>query len=206
MMKRNLMVLGLATLLSACGFQLRGTGDTHFALTELDVSARNVYGETVKEVRSQLENSRVKVSSGAPYQLILTHEDTQRRNASYTGAGRSAEIELTSTLDYEIRGANNLLLLQNQQEVQSVYAQDQSNLGGSEQEAVQQTVELRQRLVRNLLQHLQMITPQQLEQLQQTAQAKADAEAKAAAEAAAAAREAELAQPQQSPLQLLPRE
>ena len=71
---------------------------------------------------------------------------------------------------------------------------------------MQQTVELRQRLVRNLLQHLQMITPQQLEQLQQAAQAKADAEAKAAAEAAAAAREAELAQPQQSPLQLLPRE
>ena len=206
MMKRNLMVLGLATLLSACGFQLRGTSDTHFALTELDVSARNVYGETVKEVRNQLENSRVKISSGAPYHLILTREDSQRRNASYTGAGRSAEIELTNTLDYEIRGANNLLLLQNQQEVQSVYAQDQSNLGGSEQEAVQQTVELRQRLVRNLLQHLQMITPQQLEQLQQAAQAKADAEAKAAAEAAAAAREAELAQPQQSPLQLLPRD
>ena len=206
MMKRNLMVLGLATLLSACGFQLRGTSDTHFALTELDVSARNMYGETVKDVRSQLQNSGVKVSSGAPYHLILTREDSQRRSASYTGAGRSAEIELTNTLDYEIRGANNLLLLQNQQEVQSVFAQDQSNLGGSAQEAAQQAVELRQRLVRNLLQHLQMITPQQLEQLQQTAQAKADAEAKAAAEAAAAARAAEQAQPQQSPLQLLPRE
>ena len=206
MMKRNLMVLGLATLLSACGFQLRGSGDSHFALTELDVSARNMYGETVKDVRSQLQNSGVKVSSGAPYHLILTREDSQRRSASYTGAGRSAEIELTNTLDYEIRGANNLLLLQNQQEVQSVFAQDQSNLGGSEQEAAQQTVELRQRLVRNLLQHLQMITPQQLEQLQQTAQAKADAEAKAAAEAASAARAAEQAQPQQSPLQLLPRE
>ncbi len=206
MMKRNLMVLGLATLLSACGFQLRGNGDTHFALTELDVSARNVYGETVKEVRSQLENSGVKVATGAPYHLILTREDSQSRSASYTGAGRSAEIELTNTLDYEIRGANNLLLLQNQQEVQSIYAQDQSNLGGSEQEAAQQAVEMRQRLVRNLLLHLQMITPEQLEQLQQTAQAKADAEAKAAAEAAAAARAAEEALPQQSPLQLLPRE
>ena len=65
---------------------------------------------------------------------------------------------------------------------------------------------MRQRLVRNLLLHLQMITPEQLEQLQQTAQAKADAEAKAAAAAAAAARAAEEALPQQSPLQLLPRE
>ena len=206
MMKRNLMILGLATLLSACGFQLRGTGSSQFALGELDVSARNVYGETVKEVRSQLENSRVKVSSAAPYHLVLTREDSQRRNASYTGAARSAEIEVTNTLDYEIRGANNLLLLQNQLEVQSVFAQDSSNLAGSEQEAGRQTVELRQRLVQNLLQHLQAITPEQLEQLQQTAQAKADAEARAAADAASAARAAEQAQPQQSPLQLLPRE
>jgi LPS-assembly lipoprotein len=37
MMKRNLLVIGLAGLLSACGFQLRGTGDVQFALKELDV-------------------------------------------------------------------------------------------------------------------------------------------------------------------------
>lgn len=123
-------------------------------------------------MRNQLENSRVKVSSGAPYHLILTREDSQRRSASYTGAGRSAEIELTNTLDYEIRGANNLLLLQNQQEVPASTPRTRATSVAPSRKAVQQTVELRQRLVRNLLQHLQMITPQQLEQLQQAAQAK----------------------------------
>ena len=39
MIKRNLLVIGLAGLLGACGFQLRGTGDVQFALKELDVSA-----------------------------------------------------------------------------------------------------------------------------------------------------------------------
>ncbi|EGH27882.1 rare lipoprotein B, partial [Pseudomonas syringae pv. japonica str. M301072] len=50
MIKRNLLVMGLAVLFSACGFQLRGTGTTELAIKELDVSARNAYGETVTQL------------------------------------------------------------------------------------------------------------------------------------------------------------
>lgn len=198
MIKRNLLVIGLAALLSACGFQLRGTGDSHFALTELDVSARNAYGETVKQVRRALQSSNIKVSSNAPFQLVLSNETSTQRTASFTGNARSAEVELTNTLSYEIRGANNLLLLQNQLEVQSILAQDQNNIAGSGQEAAQLAQEMRRNLVRKLMQNLQLITPQQLEQLQQTAQAKAKAEA----EALAAASKAERDRPQQSPIQI----
>jgi LPS-assembly lipoprotein len=198
MMKRKLMVIGLAALLSACGFQLRGTGDTHFALTELDLSARNAYGETVKQVRKALENNQVKVTNSAPFHLVLARENSQQRTVSYARNSTGAEIELTNTLDYEIRGENNLLLLQNQVEVQSVYSQDQNNITGSGQEAAQLTQEMRRSLVQKLAQNLQMITPQQLEQLQQTAQAKA----KADADALAAARKAERDLPQQSPIQI----
>jgi LPS-assembly lipoprotein len=198
MIKRNLLVIGLAALLSACGFQLRGTGDSHFALTELNLSARNAYGETVKQVRSALQGSNIKVSSRAPFQLVLSNETSTQRTASFTGNARSAEVELTNTLSYEIRGANNLLLLQNQLEVQSVLAQDQNNIAGSGQEAAQLAQEMRRNLVRKLMQNLQLLTPQQLEQLQQTAQAKAKAEA----EALAAASKAERDRPQQSPIQI----
>jgi LPS-assembly lipoprotein len=198
MIKRNLLVIGLAALLSACGFQLRGTGDSHFALTELNLSARNAYGETVKQVRSALQSNNIKVSSNAPFQLVLSNETSTQRTASFTGNARSAEVELTNTLSYEIRGANNLLLLQNQLEVQSVLSQDQNNIAGSGQEAVQLAQEMRRNLVRKLMQNLQLITPQQLEQLQQTAQAKAKAEA----EALAAASKAERDRPQQSPIQI----
>ena len=198
MIKRNLLVIGLAALLSACGFQLRGTGDSHFALTELNLSARNAYGETVKQVRRALQSSNIKVSSNAPFQLVLSNETSTQRTASFTGNARSAEVELTNTLSYEIRGANNLLLLQNQLEVQSVLSQDQNNIAGSGQEAAQLAQEMRRNLVRKLMQNLQLITPQQLEQLQQTAQAKAKAEA----EALAAASKAERDRPQQSPIQI----
>lgn len=199
MMKRNLMVIGLAVLLSACGFQLRGTGSADFALKEIDLQARNAYGETVKQVRQVLDNSGVKVHTGAPYKLSLANEKETQRTASYTGNARSAEYELTTTLDYEIRGQKNLLLLRDQLEVQSTFVHDENNLIGSDQESAQVRQEMRRELVQQMVLRLQLITPAQLEQLQQEAEAKAQAEA----EAAAAARRAEQeSAPLQSPVQL----
>jgi LPS-assembly lipoprotein len=197
MIKRNLLVFGLATLLSACGFQLRGTGESHFALKTLDVSARNAFGDTVKQVRQVLESNNVNVASSAPFHLVLAREDSKQRTVSYARNSGSAQIELTNTLDYEIRGANNVLLLQNQLEVQNIYNQDQNNITGSGQEAAQISQEMRRSLVQKLVQNLQLITPQQLEQLQTTAQAKAKAEA----DAQAAANKADRDQPQQSPIE-----
>jgi LPS-assembly lipoprotein len=198
MIKRNLLVIGLATLLSACGFQLRGTGDVQFALKELDVSARNAYGETVNQVRDVLQDNDVKVYAGAPYRLILSNEQEDRRAASFTSSARTAEYELSKTLEYEIRGSKNLLLISDKLEAQSFYSQDGNNLIGGDQEAAQVRQEMNRELIQQLVQRLQQISPAQLEQLQQTAEAKAQAEA----DALEAARQQQAAQPQQSPIQL----
>ncbi len=197
-MKRNLLVIGLTVLLSACGFQLRGTGTTELAITELDLSARDAYGDTVKLLRQTLENSGVKIYSGAPYKLVLAREQENQRSLSYSGAGRSAEYELTNVLSYEIRGQNNLLLLNDKLQVQKVYLHDGNNITGSVQESSEVRDEMRRDLVQRMMLRLQQLTPTQLEQLQQTA----DAQAKAEAEALEAARKAEAETPQQSPMQI----
>ncbi len=198
MIKRNLIVIGLAVLLSACGFQLRGTGDVQFALKELDVSARNAYGETVNQVREVLQDNGVRVYPGAPYRLVLSDEQENQRSASFTSAARTAEYELTKTLTYEIRGSKDLLLMSNKLEVQSYYTQDGNNLIGGDQEAAQLRQEMNRELIQQLVQRLQQVSPDQLDQLQQAAEAKAKAEA----EALEAARQQQAAQPQQSPIQL----
>jgi LPS-assembly lipoprotein len=199
MMKRNMLVIGLAVLLSACGFQLRGTGSAEFAIKEIDLQARNAYGDTAKQLQQLLENSGVKVHSGAPYRLFLANEQETQRTASVTSSARSAEYELTTRLDYEIRGEKNLLLLQDKLEVQSVYVHDENNLIGSSQESGQLRQEMRRELVQQMSLRLQLLSPAQLEQLQQEAEARAAAEA----EAAAAARRAEQeSAPLQSPIQL----
>lgn len=198
MIKRNLLVMGLALLLSACGFQLRGTGDSELTIKELSVSARNAYGDTVKQLTQVLERSGVNVFPGAPYKLILTDEQQSQRASASRGSGGAAEYELKTVLKYEIRGDKNLLLLSGQVEIQKYYLHDTNNLTGGDQEAVQLRKEMGRDLVQQMVMRLQLLTPEQLEQLQQTA----DARAKAEADALEAARELEESTPQQSPLQI----
>ncbi|MVW76782.1 LPS-assembly lipoprotein LptE [Pseudomonas xionganensis] len=202
MLKRNLLVIGLATLLGACGFQLRGTGSltADLALKELNVSARNAYGETLNDVREMLQNNGVRVYPGAPYQLHLAREDETRRAVSFTSSARAAEYELILDLDYEIRSQKDMLLLSDKVQVQGFYTKDNNNLIGNDQEANQIRSEMRRELTQQLLMRLQNLTPEQLELLQQTAEAKAQAEA----DALEAARQQQADQPQQSPIQAFP--
>ncbi|KOX99857.1 LPS assembly lipoprotein LptE [Pseudomonas nunensis] len=198
MIKRNLLVMGLAVLLSACGFQLRGTGTTELAIKELDVSARNAYGETVTQLRQVLQSSGVKVYTGAPYKLILTDEQESQRILSYAGAGRTGEYQVTTVLNYDIRGENNLTLKSDKLEVEKIFIHDGNNLVGSDQEAATARVETRRELVQRMILRLQQITPTQLDQLQQTANARAKAEA----DALNAAQKAEAETPRQSPVEI----
>jgi LPS-assembly lipoprotein len=118
MIKRNLLVMGLAVLLSACGFQLRGTGTTELTIKELDVSARNAYGETVKQLRNTLQNSGVKVHSGAPYKLVLTNEQETQRCGDLHRRQPYGRIRADHGAELRIEGLNNLELLSDKLQVQ----------------------------------------------------------------------------------------
>ncbi|WP_419794171.1 LPS assembly lipoprotein LptE [Pseudomonas palleroniana] len=198
MIKRNLLVMGLAVLLSACGFQLRGTGTNELSLKELDVSARNAYGETVKQLRQTLENSGVHVYEGATYKLNLIDEQETQRNLSYASAGRASDIELNTKVVYELRGRDQLPLMGDKVEVQKVVSHDGNNLVGSDSETIQVRKEMRRELIQRLMVRLQQLTPEKLAALQQTA----DNKAKADADALKAAQEYEDNTPKQSPVEV----
>ena len=198
MIKRNLLVMGLAVLLSACGFQLRGTGSSELSVKELDVSARDAYGKTVKQLVQTLEGSGVKVYKGAPYKLVILNEQETQRAASSSGSGRSAEYALTNTLEYQINGIKDRQLTYNKVTVDKIYVHDGNNLIGSDLEAGQVRNEMRNDLVQKLVAQLQQLTPQRLDELQ----AKADAVAKAEADALEAAQKIRDETPQQSPIEI----
>jgi LPS-assembly lipoprotein len=198
MIKRNLLVMGLAVLLSACGFQLRGTGTNQLTIHELDVSARDAYGQTVVALKQSLEHSGVKIDSSAPYKLVLTSEQPGSRTASYSGSARSVEYELSNRVNYEVRDAKSQVLMSDYVEVQKVYVHDGNNLAGSDSEAAQASNEMRRELIQRLMLNLQQLTPARLQEMQ----AQADARARADAEAAAQAQRIMDATPQQSPVQI----
>ncbi|MEO8491314.1 MULTISPECIES: LPS-assembly lipoprotein LptE [unclassified Pseudomonas] len=198
MIKRNLLVMGLAVLLSACGFQLRGTGTNELSIKELDVSARNAYGETVVQLRQTLENSGVRVYTGATYKLALVDEQETQRNLSYASAGRASDIELNTKVVYELRGRDQLPLMGDKIEVQKVVSHDGNNLVGSDSEIIQVRKEMRRELIQRLMVRLQQLNPEKLAALQQTA----DNKAKADADALKAAQEYEDNTPKQSPAEV----
>jgi LPS-assembly lipoprotein len=198
MIKRNLLVMGLAVLLSACGFQLRGTGANQLSIKELDLSARDAYGLTVVQLRQVLEGSGVKIYTGAPYKLVIVDEQESQRSASSSGSGRASEYTLNTTLNYQIRGSMDRQLLANKVQVEKVYVHDGNNLIGSDLEAGQVRREMRQDVVQNLMAQLQQLTPSRLDELQ----AKADAVAKAEADALEAAQKIRDETPQQSPVEI----
>ena len=198
MIKRNLLVMGLAVLLSACGFQLRGTGTNEMAIKELDVSARDAYSETVTQLRQVLENSGVHVYTGATYKLFLANEKQTQRNLSYASAGRASDIELSTVLTFEIQGRDRLPLMDDNIQIQKVVSHDGNNLVGSDSEMLQVRKEMRRELVQRLVLRLSMLTPEQLDTLQQ----RADDKAKADADAAKAAKEYEDNTPKQSPVEV----
>jgi LPS-assembly lipoprotein len=198
MIKRNLLVMGLAVMLSACGFQLRGTGTNALSIKELDVSARDAYGQVVTQLRQTLSSSGVHVYTGAQYKLFLAREDETQRTASYVGSGRSAEYELTTVLKYEIHGSKDVLLLDDNVQSTKTFVHDGNNLIGSDQEAEQIRKEMRNDLVQKMVARLQQLTPERLDELQ----ARADAAARAQADAEAAAQRVRDETPQQSPVEI----
>lgn len=198
MIKRSLMLLGMAVLLSACGFHLRGTETANMALKELDVSARDSFGPTVKELIKTLQSSGVKVYQGAAYKLVLVKDEYNQRAASYNGSSRASEYQVTDDLSYEIRGTKDLVLMADKVSVQRAFQEDGNNLTGSDQQSSQARKEMRRDMIQQLVLRLQTITPDRLDRLQQAAEAKAKAEA----DAEAAAQRAIDEQPQQSPIQI----
>ena len=140
----------------------------------------------------------MKLTASAPYKLVLTNEQESQRAATYSGLGGSVEYELTNVLSYDIKGQNNLQLLDGKIEVHKIYLQDTSNITGSDQEASMVRREMRRDLVQQMVLRLEQLTPERLAELQQVAEQKAQAEA----EAIEAARKAEEETPQQSPLEL----
>ncbi|TDQ35380.1 LPS assembly lipoprotein LptE [Thiopseudomonas denitrificans] len=179
----HLFTLSLALVLSACGFQLRGTGNFEFSLKELRFSSDDRLAPLASQLQERLRAQGVELTDSAEYSLHLGRETQSQRVVSFTAGTRSSEQMLTSTVDYEIRSGQLPALIRGQAEIQRAQSFNQNHVSASSEEARMLRDEMRNELVMQLMLRLQAIKPAQLEQLREAAQIKADAEA--------AAREAE---------------
>ncbi len=105
-------ILGITCLLSACGFQLRGTSDTGTVVPDAWKSMHLITGnpnsEFSRNVQTQFAANGVQwiAREQANYLLMLGPERFSRRNMSLNSEARVAEFELTMRAQFAVHDAD----------------------------------------------------------------------------------------------------
>ncbi|OUR61259.1 hypothetical protein A9Q74_10110 [Colwellia sp. 39_35_sub15_T18] len=104
--KQICLVMMLSSLLTACGFQLRGDYLLNDELQTLYVSSSDVHGELTRLVKQHLTRNQVKIlahkSITAP-ELRIMSDKLDRRTLSVFQNGQVAEYELIYAVHYQLR-------------------------------------------------------------------------------------------------------
>jgi LPS-assembly lipoprotein len=106
------LILGITCLLSACGFQLRGTGDggtnVPDAWKSMHLVTNNPNSEFSREVVSRFAASGVQWldEDVANFSLVLSPERFSQRNLSLNAEARAAEFELTMSTKFTVLNAD----------------------------------------------------------------------------------------------------
>jgi len=101
---RLFAVAALATLLGACGFQLRGTTALPVAWQQLHLSSPSPNSELAQEVQGRLRSSGVEwvARKDANFVIELSNEQFEQRSLSVGAQVRAAEFELVLSVEYAI--------------------------------------------------------------------------------------------------------
>lgn len=93
------------TLLSACGWHLRGFSSVPINLDRVYLTAQDSHGALITELKRALQSNKVQVtnaSADAQYTIELSNEKTERRTVSVGNNALAAEYELNMSMDYRI--------------------------------------------------------------------------------------------------------
>lgn len=165
----SFIIAGSLLMLTACGFHLRGVGESKIDIQELAVSSPDVYGALVRDVKSRLVKEGVNIHEMATYSLVVSSE-MEARTLAYSNSIRGTDTGNTLTLNYKIYGPGKLLLVSNLVEARGSYVDDSNNIVANEMQRDRLAKELRENAITLLMYRLQNITVADLEALQSKAE------------------------------------
>ncbi|MCW8885239.1 MAG: LPS assembly lipoprotein LptE [Motiliproteus sp.] len=149
-----LTVVTLSVLVSACGFQLRGSVEVPESLKRIYFTAASETNVT-KATRRLLKSNGVTLvgnSGAAPYHLEVLSETSKRRAATLTSSAKTREYELRSAVRFQIRqGSDKLVLPPTELIVERFYTFDEDNITAGDAEEAQLRREMQDNLARQLV-------------------------------------------------------
>lgn len=162
-LNRLLISLLTITLLTACGWHLRGQANIPPALRILDVNMAKADFTTQKLLRNALKSNSVTISSDASYQLQIVKEESKKRTLSVSASAKASEFELLQVLTFKLLNDEGQALT-TELEIKSYRTQqyDPDASAGKAQEEKQIRRELKRDNVNKLLLKLQATKVNQL--------------------------------------------
>ena len=159
MLTKKAIILGLALLLSACGYHLRGSFELPSAMKNVYIEGgsgplREQFRQVIKSSSGQLAGSR----GGAGIVIKIFDEDFKRRVLSLSSRGKSNEFELYYRLDYELTNAGDALLMERQPvEIRREYYNDQQFMIAKDQEEAVIRNEMYQQAVHTIVNRARVV-------------------------------------------------
>ncbi len=149
-----LTMIALLTLVSGCGFQLRGVIAIPDQLKVLHLKGNNT-SALYQAVEQYLQSSGVELVDSpeqAPYQIELLNEKLDRRSASLNSRAKIEEYELRTTLTYTVRDDKGETLIKPTQIfTERTYGYDENNVNATTAEEVLLRQEMRENLAGQLV-------------------------------------------------------
>jgi len=159
-MRHALCMLGLGLLVTACGFQLRGSVDLPEALTMVHIEAPDTNSQFVRVLNQRLitAGARVTDEPGAN-RLIILDEQLTNEPLAFGGDARVREFGLTFEVRYEMRDAAGKQLTEAQVvQVTRSYEFDEQAILAASREQDNLALVLRQMAVERVLANLSAMT------------------------------------------------
>jgi len=160
-MKRHLILLLCAVLLTACGFHLRGATPLPPGLRALAVTGTPENGPLWRVLRDALPRAggRLADPAGADAVLVITREALRRRVLSVDSQGRAQEYELSYVLGYRLDDPEGKPLLEARQlTVNRQYRFDPNAVLAKEEEERRLQAEMRRVAVGRLLRQITILS------------------------------------------------
>jgi len=104
----SFMIMILMSVLTACGYSLRGSLNLPSSLNQISVYS-NTYSQLVNAINDTLINAEIKVTNSNEknlYRIVILSEKFNRRQLSMSISGRVNEYELIYDIKYEINLPN----------------------------------------------------------------------------------------------------
>lgn len=153
---RAVICLALASALSACGFQLRGTGGTSLPepWKKMFLFTSNPNGELSRELQSTFSANDINWvdTQSANYTLSVGGEQFKQRNLSINAQARASEFELTMSTVFSVKNAaGEEVIAASEATVVKQMENDPSNVVGKAEEVRLLKTEMRTELVQQIL-------------------------------------------------------